>query len=309
MDKKPLIGVSICAVVLLVLGSLTNVVGYQSVKLTENHAPIAPYITGPRNLKIGIDYLFRFVTTDPDGDNISYYVDWGDGTNSGWFGPYYSGQEIKLVHTWSEKGNYIRAKARDYPYEDESNWTYYLIRWSYSAIPRINYQNIINDEVNQKELLFQSILDIANNKEIQRIILKSQMSGGIFPNSDVKFSITKTQLKQMFFIGLLLSKIISKSRIQSMVQKYQLINPDLQQEINAVIEKDTTLNLEIIQLQNSECDCENENTTRLWNFPIICAILGIVFYIAINMPSPAPVPILFHIVNFMGKLFGCSWVW
>ena len=32
MDKKPLIGVSICAVVLLVLGSLSNVVGYQSVK-------------------------------------------------------------------------------------------------------------------------------------------------------------------------------------------------------------------------------------------------------------------------------------
>jgi hypothetical protein len=30
MDKKPLIGVSICAVVLLVLGSLSNVVGYQS---------------------------------------------------------------------------------------------------------------------------------------------------------------------------------------------------------------------------------------------------------------------------------------
>jgi hypothetical protein len=29
MDKKPLIGVSICAVVLLVLGSLSNVVGYQ----------------------------------------------------------------------------------------------------------------------------------------------------------------------------------------------------------------------------------------------------------------------------------------
>jgi len=32
MDKKPLIGVSICAVVLLILGSLSNVVGYQSVK-------------------------------------------------------------------------------------------------------------------------------------------------------------------------------------------------------------------------------------------------------------------------------------
>ena len=34
MDKKPLIGVNILAVVLLVLGSLINVVGYQSVKST-----------------------------------------------------------------------------------------------------------------------------------------------------------------------------------------------------------------------------------------------------------------------------------
>ena len=32
MNKYPLIGVSICAVVLLILGSLTNVVGYQSVQ-------------------------------------------------------------------------------------------------------------------------------------------------------------------------------------------------------------------------------------------------------------------------------------
>jgi hypothetical protein len=41
MDKKPLIVVSICAVVLLVLGSLTNVVGFQSVKSTMvNDSPL-----------------------------------------------------------------------------------------------------------------------------------------------------------------------------------------------------------------------------------------------------------------------------
>jgi len=40
MDKKPLIGVSICAVVLLVMGSLSNVVGYQSVKSTVNDSPL-----------------------------------------------------------------------------------------------------------------------------------------------------------------------------------------------------------------------------------------------------------------------------
>jgi len=32
MDKRPLIGVSICAVILLILASLSNVVGYQTVQ-------------------------------------------------------------------------------------------------------------------------------------------------------------------------------------------------------------------------------------------------------------------------------------
>jgi hypothetical protein len=40
MSKKPLIVVSLCAVVLLVLGSLSNVVGYQSVKSTVNDSPL-----------------------------------------------------------------------------------------------------------------------------------------------------------------------------------------------------------------------------------------------------------------------------
>ncbi len=40
MDKKPLIVVSLCAVVLLVLGSLSNVAGYQSVKSTVNDSPL-----------------------------------------------------------------------------------------------------------------------------------------------------------------------------------------------------------------------------------------------------------------------------
>ena len=41
MDKKPLIGVSICAVVLLILGSLTNVVGFNTLKSTSlNDSPL-----------------------------------------------------------------------------------------------------------------------------------------------------------------------------------------------------------------------------------------------------------------------------
>ncbi len=139
-------------------------------------------------------------------------------------------------------------------------------------------QSVIKERTNQRELLFQTIVDIANNKEIQRIILKSQMSRGIFPTSEIPV-VTKNQLKMMYFVGLILLKVLSKSRIQSMVGKYQFSNQGIQKEINAVIEKDTTINAEMTQLQNPECDCENENTTRLWHFPVICIILSIMIVI------------------------------
>lgn len=140
----------------------------------------------------------------------------------------------------------------------------------YQSVQSSN-QSVIQERINQRELLFQTIVDIANNKEIQRIILKSQMSTGIFPTSDIPV-VTKNQLKMMFFIGMILSKVISKSRIQSMIQQYQLLNPNIQEGINGVIDKDVTLNSEITQLQDSGCDCENENTIE-WSFPILCILL------------------------------------
>jgi len=142
-------------------------------------------------------------------------------------------------------------------------------------------QNIIEERINQRELLFQTIVDIANNKEIQRIVLKSQMSRGIFPTSEIPV-IMKNQLKQIYYIGLLLSRFISKLRMQSTIQQYQLINPEMQQEISAIIENSPTLMADITQLQNSECDCENENTTD-WNFSIICDILTILILYHIFM--------------------------
>jgi len=147
-----------------------------------------------------------------------------------------------------------------------------------TIVPTINFntvqasqKNVIKERINQRELLFQTIVDIANNKEIQRVILKSQMSGGIFPTSEIPV-VTKNQIKMMYFLGLILSKVISKSRIHSMVQQYQLQNPITQEGIQGVIEKDTTLKGEITQLKNSECDCGNENSMQL-DTPILCDIL------------------------------------
>jgi hypothetical protein len=133
-------------------------------------------------------------------------------------------------------------------------------------------QNLIKESINQRELLLQTIVDIANNKEIQRIILKSQMSRGIFPTLEFPV-VTKNQIKMMYFLGMILSKVISKSRIQSLTGKYQFNNQEMQKEISAVIEKNAIINSEITLLKSSECDCGKENGITGWPFPIICLFL------------------------------------
>jgi hypothetical protein len=181
-------------------------------------------------------------------------------------------------------------------------------------VVKASQQNIIKERINQRELLFQTIVDIANNKEIQRIILKSQMSRGIFPTSEIPV-VTKNQLKQMYFIGLILSKVVSKSRIQSMVQQNQFNNQKIQQEITTIIEKDTTLNTEITQLKDIDCDCENENTAA-WRFPIICNITYVLFLISFAIfigfsnsyfPDFTGLPeFIIKFIGFLYLIFGIS---
>jgi hypothetical protein len=87
-----------------------------------SQAPSIPTINGPTDGKAGIEYDYTFVTTDPNGDQVYYYVEWGDGTNSGWLGAYDGGEDIILTHKWDQKGAYtIKAKAKD-TYDVESSW-------------------------------------------------------------------------------------------------------------------------------------------------------------------------------------------
>jgi hypothetical protein len=85
-----------------------------TVTILVDRAPNTPTITGPARGKIGVSYLYSFVTTDPDGDMIYYLVDWGDNTTSDWLGPYASGTQGSSLHSWTTKGTYtIRIKAKD----------------------------------------------------------------------------------------------------------------------------------------------------------------------------------------------------
>ncbi|KYK28803.1 hypothetical protein AYK20_06525 [Thermoplasmatales archaeon SG8-52-1] len=83
-------------------------------RYNDNYAPIKPVIIGPTRGLPGEKYSFSFNTTDPEGEDVYLYIDWGDGTNSDWIGPYSSDEEVNLEHTWSTTKIYtIKAKARD----------------------------------------------------------------------------------------------------------------------------------------------------------------------------------------------------
>lgn len=142
----------------------------------------------------------------------------------------------------------------------------------------------ISNEVNQRELLFQTIVDIVNNKEIQQIILKSQKnSEGLF-YPDEKFPtlntpiLTKNQIKLLYFFGSLAARMFSKSKIYSRFEQFQFSKQEMQKEITAVVKTDATLDKQVTQLSNSECDCENEKTS-FWRFPILCSILYVLIQI------------------------------
>jgi hypothetical protein len=80
----------------------------------SNQAPTPPVITGPANGNAGTSYPYTFTSSDGDGDQVSYYVEWGDTTNTGWFGPFTSGVTQIKSHSWTSQGTYtIKAKAKD----------------------------------------------------------------------------------------------------------------------------------------------------------------------------------------------------
>ena len=87
-----------------------------------NRPPWKPTIDGPTNGTTGSTYEYKFSTEDPEGDEIYYLIDWGDGSTSDWIGPYSSGEEITESHSWDVVGEYeIVAKSKDN--YSESGWS------------------------------------------------------------------------------------------------------------------------------------------------------------------------------------------
>ena len=86
-------------------------------------APSSPQINGKTSGKANSEYDYSFISFDPTDDNVFYYIEWGDGEIEEWIGPYNSGEQITINHSWRKDGSYIiRTKAKDVD-DKESGWS------------------------------------------------------------------------------------------------------------------------------------------------------------------------------------------
>jgi rhodanese-related sulfurtransferase len=95
------------------LGGITgwDTAGYLTV---PNRQPNKPTINGEIDGTAGEVYSYTFVATDLDEDILYYNINWSDDTGEINVGPYESGEELNLDHSWDEEGTYIiKAKATD----------------------------------------------------------------------------------------------------------------------------------------------------------------------------------------------------
>ncbi len=82
---------------------------------------------GPDDGIMNIEYTFNATTIDCEGDQIYYMFDWGDGKDSGWIGPYNSGDTGSASYIWKKAGTFeVRATAKD-EYGRECGWSDPLI--------------------------------------------------------------------------------------------------------------------------------------------------------------------------------------
>ncbi|KYK24031.1 hypothetical protein AYK24_06865 [Thermoplasmatales archaeon SG8-52-4] len=101
---------------------------------TDNNPPTNPDITGPVKGTTEELITFTIVSSDPDGDDISYYVNIIEDEDQGiqeMFGPFKSGKSMEIKYSWVNHGKqFIMVKAID-SNKAESNWGTHMI-----TIPR-----------------------------------------------------------------------------------------------------------------------------------------------------------------------------
>jgi len=85
---------------------------------SKNRPPLVPSLLVPTIAERGDSVRACVFSYDREGDSLTFFVEWGDGTESGWVGPVPSATEYGLTHAYEDTGVfYVRAKAKDATHE------------------------------------------------------------------------------------------------------------------------------------------------------------------------------------------------
>jgi len=90
----------------------------------DNQAPELPEIDGPTEGFVGDEQTFSIVSSDLDGHQLYYYVDWDDGSSLEEFGPYNSSVPFDASHTWDTADDYQISVIADDTYDESSVGTH-----------------------------------------------------------------------------------------------------------------------------------------------------------------------------------------
>jgi len=108
--------------------------------LPLNDPPAIPNVTGPHVGAPGFELNYVANTTDPDGDQVYYKWDWGDGNLTDWLGPVNSTQNMETHHAWINEGNYtIYVQVKDSTGQVQNQTLLYNI----SIAPQLALTNLI----------------------------------------------------------------------------------------------------------------------------------------------------------------------
>jgi outer membrane protein assembly factor BamB len=144
------------------IGSQCEMGGYLHAfgPVESNSPPETPTISGETNGNINEEYAYKLRVIDPDNNPISFYIDWGDGTHTGWTFERASGENCYYGHTWTKKDNYtIKAKVKD-TLGEESDWTYLEVTMPKNHPPRNWWFNRFLENQPRMFPIFRQILEI-----------------------------------------------------------------------------------------------------------------------------------------------------
>jgi len=134
--------------------------GYDHYPLMEpwgdNEPPETPVVDGPTSGAAGVEYDYTFLTTDPEGEDVQYYINWGD-KKEFWLGPYPSGDIVTIAHVWNMTGDFtVKVKARDF-YGLESDWATLEVTMPRNQVVRGVFLNFLQQHPDLSMMLRQML--------------------------------------------------------------------------------------------------------------------------------------------------------